>query len=86
MKEISSYPLPGTTCNTAVVADELTNVVVPLRLMTEIGILNLISTTTLFGMPQDITLAEIAIESFFPADAATGEALSRWRRKTRRYG
>jgi hypothetical protein len=28
-----------------------------------------------FGTPVDITLAELALESFFPADAATGEAL-----------
>jgi len=82
MKEVSSYQLPGTTGNTPAIADELTSVAVPLRLMTETGILNLISTTTLFGMPQDITLAEIAIESFFPADARTVEALNRLAQKS----
>jgi len=30
-----------------------------------------------FGTPVDITLAELALESFFPADAATAEALRR---------
>jgi hypothetical protein len=30
-----------------------------------------------FGTPLDITLSELALESFFPADAATGEALRR---------
>jgi hypothetical protein len=29
----------------------------------------------LFGTPVDVTLAELAIESFFPADAGTAEAL-----------
>ena len=43
----------------------------PLRLSTPIGDLSFFSTTTLFGMPMDITLSEIAIESFFPADDAT---------------
>jgi hypothetical protein len=26
---------------------------------------------TVFGSPLDVTIAELAIESFFPADAAT---------------
>jgi transcriptional regulator with XRE-family HTH domain len=33
------------------------------------------STATVFGTPLDITVAELAIESFFPADAATAAAL-----------
>jgi hypothetical protein len=28
-----------------------------------------------FGTPLDLTLAELAIEAFFPADAATARAL-----------
>jgi hypothetical protein len=28
-----------------------------------------------FGTPVDITLQELALETFFPADAATAEAL-----------
>ena len=50
-------------------------VIVPLRLLTPRGILSFISTTTVFGTPVDITLSEIALESFFPADAATASAL-----------
>jgi hypothetical protein len=30
-----------------------------------------------FGTPVDITLSELALESFFPADAFTLEALKR---------
>jgi len=30
-----------------------------------------------FGTPVDVTLAELALESFFPADAETAEALRR---------
>ena len=48
----------------------------PLRLRVEGGhVLSLISTTTVFGTPRDVTLAELAIESFFPADAATAALL-----------
>ena len=49
--------------------------VIPLRIHTEGGTLAFISTTTVFGTATDITLAEIAIESFFPADAATADLL-----------
>lgn len=52
-------------------------VVVPLQLRTEAGQLSFISTTTIFGTPVDITVAELALESFFPADAATAEAMRR---------
>jgi hypothetical protein len=52
-------------------------VAVPLELRTEVGELAFISTTTIFGTPIDITVAELAIESFFPVDAATAEAMRR---------
>ena len=52
-------------------------VVVPLQFITEHGVLSFFSTTTVFGTPVDITLQELALESFFPADAATAEALRR---------
>jgi hypothetical protein len=38
-------------------------------------VLNFISTTTIFGSPADVTLQELAMETFFPADAFTGEVL-----------
>ncbi|PTL75322.1 transcriptional regulator [Vitiosangium sp. GDMCC 1.1324] len=56
---------------------EYAGVVVPLRLQTPQGLLSLFSTTTVFGTATDITLAGLAIESFFPADAATAEVLKR---------
>jgi transcriptional regulator with XRE-family HTH domain len=52
-------------------------VVVPLRLRTEAGTLSLFSTTTVFGTPVEITLSELALETFFPADATTSEMLRR---------
>ena len=50
-------------------------IVVPLRFRTDDGVLNLFSTTTVFGTPLDVTVSELAIESFFPADAETTAAL-----------
>jgi hypothetical protein len=46
-------------------------VVVPLRLRLGEAILSFFSTTMVFGTPVDITLSELALESFFPVDAAT---------------
>jgi transcriptional regulator with XRE-family HTH domain len=50
-------------------------IAVPFRLATESGVLSFLSTTTVFGTPLDITLSEVAVESFFPADAATDAML-----------
>jgi len=55
--------------------DEYGGVVVPLQLRTPVGVLSFISITTLFGTPLDVTISELALESFFPADAQTAEAL-----------
>ncbi len=54
----------------------LGGVAVPLRLRGEGGTLTLLSTTMIFGTPVDVTLSELAVEAFFPADAATAEALA----------
>jgi len=40
-------------------------------------ILSFISTITVFGTPLDVTLSELAIESFFPADAETAALLQK---------
>jgi transcriptional regulator with XRE-family HTH domain len=53
------------------------SVVVPLQLASEWGVLSFVSTTTVFGTPVDITLSELAIESFFPADPATAGVMRR---------
>ncbi|MBE5314293.1 MAG: helix-turn-helix transcriptional regulator [Xanthomonadales bacterium] len=45
------------------------------RLRSPLGELALFSTITVFGTPADITLSELALECFYPADAATAERL-----------
>jgi transcriptional regulator with XRE-family HTH domain len=73
-QELRSYPVPPDGDATRL-AGEVLGIVVPLRLRTPSGVLNLISTTTIFGSPVDVTLQELALETFFPADAFTGEML-----------
>ena len=54
-------------------------IAVPFELRTHLGTLSFISTITIFGTPVDVTLQELAVESFFPADAETQRALQRLR-------
>lgn len=51
------------------------SLVVPLRLSTGEAELSLVSTTTVFGTPREVTVSELAIEAFYPADEATRRSL-----------
>jgi hypothetical protein len=53
------------------------DVVVPLRYRARGQALAFFSTVVAFGTPLDITVEELAIELFFPADASTASALRR---------
>jgi transcriptional regulator with XRE-family HTH domain len=76
LHELSGYPISDDGApEGAVVNEEYAGVIVPFRFITEHGVLSFISTTTIFGTPIDVTLSELAVESFFPADAATAMAL-----------
>jgi hypothetical protein len=48
--------------------------------------LSMFSTTTVFGTPRDVTLSELAIESFYPADAQTAAFLSNMQAQSARTG
>lgn len=76
LEELSSYPGEAGRDDDSLAPNELA---VPLRMAFEQGgrrsELAFIYTTTVFGSPRDVTLEEIAIEAFFPADEATAEAL-----------
>src|SRR3954464_11858182 len=50
-------------------------IVVPLRLRPHEGELSFMSTVTTFGTPLDITVSELSIEAFFPADDHTTAVL-----------
>ncbi|MEW9806781.1 helix-turn-helix domain-containing protein [Mesorhizobium sp. ZMM04-5] len=72
-RELASYPAGPRTqpAHTEVSA----GIVHPLILRSGNEVLTFISTTTIFGTPLDVTLSELAIESFFPADQQTATAL-----------
>lgn len=50
-------------------------VLMPFLVETPAGVLNLVSTTTVFGSPVDITLQELGLETFFPGDGPTAHIL-----------
>jgi transcriptional regulator with XRE-family HTH domain len=69
LSELSSYPGGGEEVATQ------GEIVVPLRLRHEAGELAFMSTVTTFGTPLDITVSELSIEAFFPADDRTAAVL-----------
>ncbi|MCD9027197.1 helix-turn-helix domain-containing protein [Luteimonas sp. BDR2-5] len=76
LAELQAYPCDDGKADADVPADALDSIVVPLQLHDgHGGLLSFFSTTTVFGTPRDITLSELAIESFFPADARTAAAM-----------
>ena len=50
-------------------------IAVPLRLRTHAGVLSFLSTITVFGTPVEITLSELSLEAFYPADAQTAASM-----------
>jgi transcriptional regulator with XRE-family HTH domain len=70
--EVAAYPAPAGEHG-----PHASEIAVPLRLRAPEGgpELRLFSTIATFGTAIDITVAELAIEAFFPADAETGTAL-----------
>jgi transcriptional regulator with XRE-family HTH domain len=73
LEEIQDYPNPfGTACLDRAEPD---TVAAPLRLATFDGVLSFFNTTTSFTTPLDVTVAELAIEAFLPADAATAASM-----------
>ena len=78
LTELRAYPTPARDQARSTMPDrDYAGIAVPLRLQTQQGTLAFLSTTTVFGTPVDITLAELALESFFPANAATAAILTR---------
>lgn len=66
-KELDEYPGDGPE-----IVAEPDAIVVPLRFTNGLSFFGTIAT---FGTPLDVTLAELSIESFYPADEFTADAL-----------
>lgn len=75
LDELTHYPATNAHSVAGRAARDYAGVVVPLELVTPTGTLAFFGTVTVFGTPLDVTLSELAVEAFFPADAATAERL-----------
>jgi transcriptional regulator with XRE-family HTH domain len=72
LAELSAYPAPRSTRPPVFQG----GIAVPLRIRDRDGrTLSFLSTTTVFGTALDVTLSELALECFYPADDATRKAL-----------
>jgi transcriptional regulator with XRE-family HTH domain len=74
LKELGGYEIKGERAEKSAKFED--SIVVPLKIETDFGLLSFISTTTVFGTPVDVTVSEIALETFFPADDRTREVFS----------
>jgi transcriptional regulator with XRE-family HTH domain len=75
LRELRALPAPHAVPQARANPHVGGGVVVPMQLSMPSGLLCFFSTTTVFGTPIDITLSELAVEAFYPADEATAEAL-----------
>jgi transcriptional regulator with XRE-family HTH domain len=68
--DLRSYPLPA---RSGPLSPD--NVAIPFKLRHKGEVLSFISTPRVFGTPVDVTLSELALETFFPADELTARRL-----------
>ncbi|MEU4254810.1 helix-turn-helix transcriptional regulator [Streptomyces fradiae] len=69
-EEVSAYPPPPGS-GPAPSGVDPTGIVTPLRLRTPFGEMAFFSMIATFGAPADVTLSELAVETFFPVDEET---------------
>jgi transcriptional regulator with XRE-family HTH domain len=73
LEEVRGYPIPPAADRRP---EDYGQVAVPYQLLQGEALLSFYSTTTVFGTAVDITLSELTLETFFPADPATAEILA----------
>ena len=69
-QDLKSYPIPA---RSAPLSPD--NVAIPFKLRHHGEVLSFFSTTMVFGTPVDVTLSELALETFFPADDLTAQRM-----------
>jgi hypothetical protein len=72
-EELASYP--GVVSDAPHEGIATADIVLPLRLRDGREELTFLSTVSTFGTAVDVTLAELSIEAFYPANAATAQRL-----------
>ncbi|MEW1778739.1 helix-turn-helix transcriptional regulator [Streptomyces sp. NPDC086777] len=80
-EEVAAYPLPadaeaGEPAEPAEPAAAVAYFALPLRIEHAGRVLSFVSSISTFNTPMDVTVAELAIETFLPADPATAKYLN----------
>ncbi|KUO19869.1 helix-turn-helix domain-containing protein [Streptomyces dysideae] len=73
-EEVAAYPVPEAE-TVAGPAEPVPHLALPMRIEHEGRTLSFISSISTFNTPMDVTVAELAIETFLPADPATAKYL-----------
>ncbi|SDI37378.1 helix-turn-helix domain-containing protein [Nonomuraea jiangxiensis] len=74
--ELASYTYPGVDLNVGHVPGPA-DILVPLRIAAGDRVLSMFTTIATFGTPVDVTVSELAIETFWPSDEETAAAFAR---------
>lgn len=75
-EELVSYRYPGVDLNVAHVPSPA-DILIPLRIADGDRVLSMFTTIATFGTPVDVTVSELAIETFWPGDEETAAAFHR---------
>ncbi|MFD9007297.1 helix-turn-helix domain-containing protein [Streptomyces sp. NPDC059582] len=70
-EEVAAYPVPAAGPRDPEPADPVPHFALPMQIEHEGRVLSFISSISTFNTPMDVTVAELAIETFLPADPAT---------------
>ena len=73
--EVAAYPVPEAAGDEAEPAASVPYFALPMRIEHEGRVLSFVSSISTFNTPMDVTVSELAIETFLPADPATAKYL-----------
>ncbi|MFF3311941.1 helix-turn-helix domain-containing protein [Streptomyces sp. NPDC002952] len=73
-EEVAAHPVPERAADDES-AEPVAHFALPMRIEHEGRVLSFISSISTFNTPMDVTVAELAIETFLPADPATAKHL-----------
>src|SRR5262249_34699672 len=76
LAEVAGYPIPAASEEPRGF-EGAERLATPLKVLTRFGVASFLNTVTVFGTPNDVTLAELALEMLFPADQATSAIVKR---------
>lgn len=74
-EEVAAYPAPEAVDDGEQPADSVPYFALPMRIEHDGRVLSFVSSISTFNTPMDVTVSELAIETFLPADPATAKYL-----------